>query len=87
MEADISFNKSSFIKTSKEDIRKYYDLEPKEIGRGSSSIVIKGRDRGVSHQLRAIKIMPKKLMKSSESITHETDILKKLDHPNTIRLF
>lgn len=87
MQGDIFLSKSSLIKINKEDIKKYYELLPKEIGRGASGIVIKGKERGLSEKFRAIKIMPKKLIKSSESLTHETDILKKLDHPNTIRLF
>jgi calcium-dependent protein kinase len=39
------------------------------------------------HSERAVKIVPKLLLKNPESLVNEIEILKKLDHPNIVKLY
>jgi calcium-dependent protein kinase len=67
------------------DISDFYDFQDK-IGEGSFGKVYKAvhKDTG---KLRAIKMLYKKQMANKADIMTEIENLKKLDHPNVIRLY
>jgi calcium/calmodulin-dependent protein kinase I len=56
-----------------------------EIGRGAFSIVKKGRNM-ITEQEVAIKVLKRKFLLNSNSITREIEIMKRLNHPNILRL-
>jgi len=64
-----------------------YNIDPKPIGKGAFSEVKKGvrKSNGVTY---AIKCISKKLIdkKELQLLEREIDIMKKLDHPNIIKL-
>jgi len=78
--------KSSFIFKKTTDIREEYDFDPKKIGSGTYGTVFRAvhKTTGIA---RAAKIVPKNRIKDKDRFTIEVDILKRLDHPNVIKLF
>jgi len=62
------------------------DSKNKILGSGTYGEVIKAKKKG-SKIVRAIKKIPKKHVKHPERFTREIEIMKKLDHPNIIKLF
>jgi len=40
-----------------------------------------------TQQTRAVKVVPKKKIKNMEVFLQEIEILKKLDHPNVLRIY
>lgn len=68
-----------------EDISDFYEFMEK-IGEGSFGKVYKARQKDTD-KLFAIKLLYKKQMANKSEIITEIENLKKLDHPNVIRLY
>jgi len=68
------------------DVRKLYDIEASKLGEGTYGSVSRGKHRGTGVQ-RAIKTLSKGHQKNIERFKQEIAIMKKLDHPNIIKLF
>jgi calcium-dependent protein kinase len=56
------------------------------IGKGSFGLVLKGIHRQTKQE-RAIKVIKKSKLMDSEKFKSEINIMKKLDHPNIIKLY
>jgi len=69
---------------SDEDLKKFYSFK-KEIGKGSFGTVFLAVDRQSNHK-RAIKIIKKRKIKNVKTVISEIESLKKLDHPNLVKL-
>ncbi len=80
-------NKALFVTSKQENILNFYEVIPKELGRGAYGVVYKAKQKGDTNQYRAIKKMSRKLMKDPSIIINEVDIMKNLDHPNIIRIY
>ena len=68
------------------NIEESYDLSGQELGRGTYGRVIITSVKG-SNQKKAVKIIPKSRVSNHERFKSEIDIMKKLDHPNIVRLY
>jgi len=64
----------------------FYDVEEKKMGQGTYGSVSKGKNRATG-VIRAVKTMQKKDIKNDARYKAEIAIMKKLDHPNIIKLF
>ena len=56
------------------------------IGKGGFGMVVKGVHK-ITRQERAIKIVKKSRLADPEKFFNEFEIMKKLDHPNVIKLY
>ena len=88
IEENISINSNVFISQVKNDPYQDY-IKIKFLGEGSFAKVCKVKHR-ITHDIRAMKII-KKSQSSSEvddmEILNEINILKKMDHPNILKIF
>ena len=57
-----------------------------ELGRGAYGTVFSARLKN-SEKIRAIKQIQKKSIKYPQTFINEIEILKKLDHPNIIKIY
>lgn len=73
-------------KESRRDIKLYYDISKKLLGKGSYGKVQLAYLRGTNIQ-RAVKIINKAKVKNVERFKLEVEIMMKLDHPNILRLY
>ena len=71
---------------ARRDIKNYYDLSPEELGKGSYGKVVLGIMRQVKVK-RAVKIIDKSKVSNVDRFRFEVEIMKKLDHPNILRLY
>jgi len=78
--------KSTMIKKNERDINSVYALEKGKLGSGSYGVVHKGV-HNVTHQERAIKVIPRAKIKNFDRFRTEVRILQTLDHPNVIKLY
>lgn len=67
-------------------IQDYYDVSTNELGKGTYGKVVQAKIKD-SDAIRAIKIIPKTKVTNLERFKTEIDIMKKLDHPNILRLY
>ena len=81
---DIKFNKSTFIKTTKKDLLKQYQII-KQIGKGGYGKVYLVLNLTTGEEL-ACKQIPK-LHKNLDKTEREITILKNSDHPNIVKLY
>ena len=64
-----------------------YEMEPKLLGGGNFGKVFRGHMKTNSAVKVAIKVLPKKKLKTKiKYIKDECQILQKLDHPNIIKV-
>jgi len=83
---DITIDKTSFVKISKNrDILEDYDFK-KELGSGTYGIVYEAVHR-VTNERRAVKAICKDQVHDQEALKNELTILKTLDHPNIVKLY
>lgn len=90
----LAFKKDFFIQSRQEDIRKYYDFYPKvnkpltkAIGRGGYGTVYRAKLKKPPYSDRVVKVINKRLIRNADVLMNEVNILRKLDHPNIIRLY
>lgn len=84
------FHRSSIIKQEillgSASLRDYYDVNIKSLGKGSYGSVVAARDLRTG-TTRAVKIVYKPKIENITRLKREILIMKRLDHPNIIRLF
>lgn len=83
----IEISPEIFIKIQTDDISTFYKFE-ENVGEGAYGSVYRAvslRDK----EIRAIKVIRKEVMKSSSKglLLAELELLRKMDHPNIIKLF
>ena len=86
---NLVIKKMWFIHNSPGNIEDSYEFEMKPIGTGAFGTVMKGRVKGQKSEesWRAIKKIPKKKVTDKVEFLNEIEILRKLDHPNIIKLY
>lgn len=67
-------------------IEDHYKLTTEELGRGTYGKVMKTHPKK-SNCERAIKVIPKSKVSNFERFKSEVEIMKKLDHPNILRIY
>lgn len=72
-----------FTHSRKGEIKDFYDIKGKELGRGASSVVMKANSKATKEEF-AIKMITKTI--DQKLISTEIGILLNLKHPNIIRL-
>lgn len=81
-----TYGKEKFILYKPEDITTDYEITD-TLGQGSFGVVVKGIHKQ-TEQERALKVIPRsKITRKIERFINEVNALKKLDHPNVIRLY
>lgn len=78
--------KELFILRHEGDIFKDYEVEDSVIGEGTYGVVFKARDKVTKEEV-AIKRIPREKIRNYQRFLNEINALKKLDHPNVIKLF
>ena len=71
---------------SQRDIRLYYEITKKQLGKGSYGFVQLGKLKGTKVQ-RAIKIINKSKVSNAERFKLEIEIMMRLDHPSILKLY
>ena len=64
----------------------FYEVSGTELGKGTYGRVVMAKIKDSSSR-RAIKIIPKIKVTNLERFKTEIEIMKKLDHPNILRLY
>jgi calcium-dependent protein kinase len=84
---EIKFSRGDFIAEKKEKFKDYYDFG-RCIGKGDLGEVRVCCNRS-TRAVRAVKILKKEALQGEERFRflYEIEIMKKLDHPNILRLF
>ena len=78
--------KKDWFVSSGGNIKDRYEMDTKTVGGGTYGKVVKGKVKGTK-DVRAIKIIPKSKVRNPERFATEINILKKMDHPNIIKLY
>lgn len=87
MEESLILRKDWFVITNDQNIEEYYNIKSSiMLGSGAFGKVIMAKKKN-SDFYRAIKMIPKKVVKKNANFTNEINILKTLDHPNVIKLY
>jgi calcium-dependent protein kinase len=85
-EDKFAFTKECFVWYKNEDIANDYEITD-PLGQGSFGVVLKGKHKHTGDE-RALKVIPRsKITRKIERFINEVNALKKLDHPNVIRLY
>ncbi len=82
---DLLISKELFIQ-KKDKITDHYKIGMSNIGSGGYGFVKKGIHKE-SKQIRAIKSIPRKNIPDIQAFRVEVEILRKLDHPNIVKLY
>jgi len=77
---------SQFITANTGRVQDIYDIDKTKLGQGSYGAVSKCVNKS-TRTIRAIKSIPKALMKNTERLKMEIAIMKEMDHPNIVKLF
>lgn len=67
--------------------KKYSVFLFKPLGRGAYGVVYLGRMVEPPNEYRVVKVISKKYVKNPEALQNEIQILRKLDHPNIVKLY
>ena len=85
-ESDIlTFNKQNFVSLTEGLFSSKYEIS-KNLGKGAYGRVLEVRNK-ITGEFRACKQLPKIKISNIEKIQREISILKKVDHPNIIKLY
>ena len=85
-ESDIlTFNKQNFVSLTEGLFSTKYEIS-KNLGKGAYGRVLEVRNK-ITGEFRACKQLPKIKISNVEKIQREISILKKVDHPNIIKLY
>ena len=57
------------------------------IGRGGYGTVFKAKLKQPPYTDRVVKVINKKLIRNPEVLQNEVNVLRKLDHPNIVKLY
>ena len=57
------------------------------IGRGGYGTVFKAKLKQPPYTDRVVKVINKRMIKNPEVLQNEVNVLRKLDHPNIIKLY
>ena len=57
------------------------------IGKGAFGIVYKATMKAPPYTERVIKVINKMFLKNTEALENELNIMKRLDHPNVVKLY
>ncbi|CAD8124436.1 unnamed protein product [Paramecium sonneborni] len=88
MNQEIYIQKQWFIKSREGKIEDYYILDDKELSAGQFGKVFKAKPKLLKNDpMRAVKVIPKRLIENKERFLQEVEILRNLDHPNIIKLY
>lgn len=79
------FNKEKFINKVKGNLLDFYKVK-EELGSGSYGKVYQVTNK-VTHEVRAVKQLPKNKIRDYEKFKLEMNIMAKTDHPNIIKLY
>lgn len=84
------FHRSSIVKQEillgASTLKDYYDVHTKSLGKGSYGSVVSAKDLRTG-AARAVKVVYKPKIENITRLKREILIMKRLDHPNIIRLF
>jgi len=88
VENEVALKKTWFIQSKEGRLEDYYNVNTEKdiIGTGAFASVVKATAKD-SHQVRAVKILRKEKISDKEKFKAEIEILKRLDHPNVLKLF
>ena len=76
-----------FVQTGRKNIKEFYDFDMGEqLGEGAYGQVVKATHKA-SRYMRAIKVVSKDKIHNKSEFVNEIEILKRMDHPNIIRLY
>lgn len=88
MESEFIIKKDIFLRVRTEPFEDLYYIHPKPIGKGAYGLVFKVREKlHPTDCWRAAKMYLKKNLGSKEQMLNELRILKRLDHPNIIKIY
>ncbi|CAD8109993.1 unnamed protein product [Paramecium primaurelia] len=88
MNQDIYIKKQWFIKSREGKVEDYYILDNKELSSGSFGKVYQAKPKLLKNDpMRAVKVIPKRLIENKDRFLQEVEILRNLDHPNIIKLY
>lgn len=82
----VEFGLHRFIIHNPGDVRTFFEIDDKEIKVGGSGKVLRGVEN-FTHVPRAIKRVYKRDHTDFQRLLREVSIMKKLDHPNIVKLF
>lgn len=71
---------------ARRNVHDYYDLTQEELGKGSYGKVVLGAMKQIKVK-RAIKIIDKTKVSNVDRFKFEIEIMKRLDHPNILKLY
>lgn len=88
VDKEVALKKTWFIQSREGRLEDYFNFNTQKdvIGTGAFASVIKATTKD-THQVRAVKILRKEKISDKEKFKAEIEILKKLDHPNVLKLF
>ena len=82
---NIIFSKENLITSIKDKISTKYEIK-KILGKGAYGKVYQVKNK-ITQQINACKQISKKDISNIEKLANEISILKKVDHPNIIKLY
>ena len=86
MHSELHIDRSLFINAKKGDIKEFYTFKG-QLGEGAFGKVHLAQQKDQSMKKRAVKALQKQNLKSMVEVMNEMEILKKLDHPNIIKVY
>ncbi|CAD7954364.1 unnamed protein product [Amoebophrya sp. A120] len=82
-----TIDRQAFITSDRQGgLLEWYEVETKAMGTGTYGSVVKAVEKKTK-TVRACKAMARKNIKNEKRFREEIDLMKRLDHPNIIRLF
>ena len=94
MSSKQAIKKDFFIQSRTDSIQKHYKFYPKvafllikPIGKGAYGTVYQAKMMQPPFADRVVKVIQKRLVRNPDSLKNEYIILKKLDHPNIVKLY
>jgi calcium-dependent protein kinase len=87
-EDDIQINNDLIVNKIEGAPSEYYDIK-KKLGEGSYGVVwkVEHKQTGLTRAMKKIIKNPRAKSESDKEILNEIDILKKMDHPNIVKIF
>ena len=83
---NLIFSKQNLIPSTKDRLSKIYEIKKKILGKGGYGKVYQVKNK-ITQEINACKQISKKDIPNIERLANEISILKKVDHPNIIKLY